>query len=88
MELIDIKDLEYYKNNKTTLEHLINNYYDLPVKETIKGAYILLDEIAKDIVCEMYNQILLNESKIKINGTNAFIFTRIEQLYRNYYKGV
>lgn len=80
---LDIRELKIWVENKDTLERLVNDYFDLPTEETIKGTYIVLTEEERRLVETAYNYITEYEREIKLTMENSHLFNRIEQLKRN-----
>ena len=80
---LDIRELKIWVENKDTLERLVNDYFDLPTEETIRGNFIVLTEEERRLVETTYNYITEYEREIKLTMENSHLFNRIEQLKRN-----
>lgn len=80
---MNIKNFDFYKDNKTEIEHLINGYAELPTIKTIKGTRIILTSNQKNIVSRLKNVCDLYETEIEANEENCFLYTMIECLNSN-----
>ncbi len=83
MEQMDIRELKIWIENKDTLERLVNDYFDLPTEETIRGTFIVLTEEERRLVETTYNYMTEYEREIALTRENCDLFNRIEQLKRN-----
>ena len=80
---MNIKDTDFYKQKAQAYYFLIDNYYKLPTKTTIRGTFIRLTPPQYSLILELYNYCLEIEDEIELNNENYYIFNTVERLVKN-----
>lgn len=80
---MNIKELNFYKENQKDFDDLINNYNKLTITRTIRGTFFILDKKQLNLLKALNEICLIYEMEIDVNNENMSIYATIDRLIKS-----